>query len=205
MRTMGPTGASTDGHVTPGLWTVDDEARTRAAVARAREGDMDALQWLYVRYADRVFRSARSVLGDADAAQDVTQTVFVKLMTRLDRYEQREAPFGAWLARVTRYAALDHLRRQRAAREAALPDDGERLAADDGGGEHRRSLSEALGQLPHAQAEVVVLRHVVGLTPSEIAVRLHRTESSVHNLHNRARRTLRVRLRGLDAVPTAMR
>jgi RNA polymerase sigma-70 factor (ECF subfamily) len=204
MRTMGQTGASSAGRGAPGLFA-DDDAQTRATVARAREGDRDALQWLYVQYADQVFRSARTVVGDAHAAEDVTQTVFVKLMTCLDRYEERDVPFGAWLSRVTRHAALDHLRRQRAAREAALSEESERLAADERGDEHRRSLSEALGHLPRAQAEVVVLRHLVGLTPPEIAKRLQRTESSVHNLHNRARRTLCIRLRGLDTVPSAMR
>jgi RNA polymerase sigma-70 factor (ECF subfamily) len=48
---------------------------------------------------------------------------------------------------------------------------------------------------------VVVLRHVVGLTPTEIASRLGRTESSVHGLHHRGRRALQSQLTERELSP----
>jgi len=48
------------------------------------------------------------------------------------------------------------------------------------------------------------MRHVVGLTPGEIAGRLGRTESSVNALHFRGRGTMRASLRRLDATPAVM-
>jgi RNA polymerase sigma-70 factor, ECF subfamily len=49
----------------------------------------------------------------------------------------------------------------------------------------------------------LVLRHVAGLSPREIAERLGKTEASVHGLHHRGRRSLSAALRELEATPIA--
>ena len=53
------------------------------------------------------------------------------------------------------------------------------------------SLRSALETLPDDQREIIVLRHVGGLAPAEIAARLGRSESAVNGLHHRGRRALR--------------
>jgi RNA polymerase sigma factor (sigma-70 family) len=58
-----------------------------------------------------------------------------------------------------------------------------------------------LEQLPGEQREVLVLRHIVGLSPLEIAEALGKTESSIHGLHHRGRQRLRVALEDLGAAP----
>ena len=63
------------------------------------------------------------------------------------------------------------------------------------------SLREALARLPADQREVLVLRHVAGLSPGEIADRLGKTEASIHGLHHRGRSALRAALSELDAAP----
>jgi RNA polymerase sigma-70 factor, ECF subfamily len=83
------------------------------AVRRAQAGDRDALAFLYARYADNVHGYVRSIVQDHHEAEEVTRHVFAKLMQAIGGYEAREAPFLAWLIRVARNAALDHLRRQR--------------------------------------------------------------------------------------------
>jgi RNA polymerase sigma-70 factor (ECF subfamily) len=55
--------------------------------------------------------------------------------------------------------------------------------------------------LPHDQLEVLVLRHVAGLSPGEIAERLGKTEASIHGLHHRGRGALRQALVEIDAAP----
>ena len=55
-------------------------------------------------------------------------------------------------------------------------------------------LREALAELPRDQCEVLVLRHFAGLSPTEIAKRTGRSEGSIHGLHHRGRRALRVQL-----------
>jgi RNA polymerase sigma-70 factor, ECF subfamily len=169
------------------------------AIARAKQGDTDALHFLYVRYADDVYGVANSIVGDSYAAEDITQNVFGRLMTAIQRYQQRNVPFAAWLLRVTRNAAFDHMRarRQIPVEEVRVDDHGsEQLEL-----ERSQSLHEALSRLPEDQREVVVLRHVAGLTPVEIARVLGKTEGSVNGLHHRGRGALKEALRELDAAP----
>ena len=179
-----------------------DQADSRlvmAAVSRAQKGDMEAMRFLYVRYADDVLRYVRSFVHDHHEAEDITQNVFAKLIGAIKKYEQREVPFTAWILRVARNAALDQMRARRATpcEEVRLEDDGRSQVASERG----RDLRQALERLPEDQREVLVLRHIVGLSPTEIADTLGKTESSVHGLHHRGRRTLKSALQDLGAAP----
>ena len=169
------------------------------AIARAKEGDASALHFLYVRYADDVCGYVQSIVRDPHEAEDITQSLFAKLLNKIQRYEQRQVPFAAWILRVARNAALDHLRarRQLPFEEVRTTDDRQ----DEVQFERFHSLREALDRLPDEQREVLVLRHVVGLSPVEIAERMEKTESAIHGLHHRGRGALKVALRELEAAP----
>jgi RNA polymerase sigma-70 factor (ECF subfamily) len=177
----------------------EDECFLGRAIARAKQGDADALHFLYVRYADDVYGFANSIVQDSHAAEDITQNVFGKLLTAIQRYQPREVPFAAWILRVARNAALDHIRarRQIPVEEVRVDDQGHEQI----GFERSQSLRDALRGLPEDQREVLVLRHLAGLTPIEIAQRLGKTEGSVHGLHHRGRGALQRALRELDAAP----
>lgn len=171
------------------------------AVARAKAGDQEAVRFLYMRYADNVYGYVRSIVRDHHEAEDVTQHVFAKLMTALPKYEPRAVPFAAWILRVARNVALDHMRQRR-----AIPCEEVReldARRDDQGDAQQVSLAlrEALGDLPGDQREVIVLRHLVGLTPGEIAGRLDKTEPSIHGLHHRGRGALRSTLAERQCAP----
>jgi RNA polymerase sigma-70 factor, ECF subfamily len=182
--------------------SIDDspetQRRTRLAVARAKEGDREAIRYLYLTYSHNVYGFVRSIVRDDHEAEDVTQHVFAKLMTAIGRYDERGVPFMAWLLRLARNLAIDHLRANRLTpvEEVLDPDAGSSLDID-----HRELVRDALAGLPQDQREVVVLRHVMGYSPREIARRTGRTESSVHGLHHRGRRTLQRELLRLDAAP----
>jgi RNA polymerase sigma-70 factor, ECF subfamily len=177
----------------------DESQLVRNAAARAKEGDMSALQFLYVRFADDVCGYVNSIVQNSYDAEDITQNVFGKLMTAIQRYEPREVPFAAWILRVARNAALDHLRARR-----QIPV--EEVRTDDGGHEQvgferSQCLRAALLNLPPEQREVLVLRHLAGLSPGEIARRLGKTEGSVHGLHHRGRAALQDLLREMNSAP----
>ncbi len=176
-----------------------DETLVRQAVAHAKNGSRTALQFLYIRYAADTHRYVQRIVGDHHEAEDITQSVFAKLMPTLSNYDASRAPFGAWLRRVARNAALDTLRGRWATptSEVRVDDPPER--------EHHvdlvQSMKQALSHLSHEQREVLILRHLVGLSPGEIAGVLHKTESAVHGLHHRARRNFKAALHDLDAMP----
>jgi RNA polymerase sigma-70 factor, ECF subfamily len=185
--------------------TVDDSPealrQTQLAVARAKEGDDEAIRFLYLRYSNNIYGYVRSIVRDDHEAEDVTQHVFAKLMTSLVRYDDRGIPFFAWLLRLARNVAIDHLRANRATPCDVVLDPDAHCTSD-----LDRSLTvrAALATLPDDQREVVILRHVVGLSPGEIADRLGRTEGSIHGLHHRGRRALQRELVRLDSAPQTL-
>src|SRR3954453_123497 len=186
-----------------GSTVVDSEEQRRLvarAVARAKTGDSEAVSFLYIRYADNVYGYVRSIVRDDHEAEDVTQHVFAKLLTVIVKYEERSLPFLAWVLRVARNTAIDHMRRSR----RTVPCEEVRTLEEiDESGESDRlhSLSDALGELPQEQRNVLMLRHLVGLTPGEIAEELGRSKPSVHGLHHRARRALQRELTNAGLAP----
>jgi RNA polymerase sigma-70 factor, ECF subfamily len=177
-------------------------ARVTAAVRRAQEGDREAIGFLYARYADDVYGYVRSIVRDSHEAEDVTQQVFAKLMLVIGKYEQRDVPFFAWVLRIARNVAIDHIRRRR-----VIPVEEVRVDSGDwdpAGLRPLNDLREALAELPGDQREVLVLRHLAGLSPLEIADRTGRSEASIHGLHHRGRKALKVALTGRGAAPSTV-
>jgi RNA polymerase sigma-70 factor (ECF subfamily) len=177
--------------------------RVSQAIKRAQQGDRDALGFLYTRYADDIHRYVRSIVCDQHEAEDVTQQVFAKLIHVIGKYEERQVPFVAWILRVARNLAIDHMRRQRMTpvEEVRTTDEG---SGDPAGGRPMSDLQEALSRLPMDQREVLVLRHFAGLSPTEIATRTGRSEGSIHGLHHRGRRALRADLTSRGVAPATM-
>jgi len=173
------------------------------AVARAKQGDRAAIRFLYLRYADNIYGYARSIVRNDHDAEDIVQQVFTRMMTAIQGYEQRSVPFSAWLLRITHNLAIDHVRR----RSRVCEEPEEAISHDEPEHESkhlRLMLGEALAQLPPVQREIVVLRHIGGLSPKEIAERLGRTEDSIHGLHHRGRRALREALTQMGATPSTV-
>lgn len=191
--------ASVGARFSPRERSASDSELVRRAVARVKEGDSSALDFLYVRFADEVCGYVRRILRDPHEAEDVTQNVFAKLITSIGKYEERDVPFAAWILRVARNVALDHLRARRQVPVEEVRKSDERH--DQTGYERSSCLRQALEGLPDEQREVLVLRHIAGLSPSEIAVRLGKSEGSVNGLHHRGRGALQVALRDLGAAP----
>ena len=183
-----------------GVGGPEERRLVHQAIRRAKGGDAEGIHFLYVRFYDDVLRYVNSFVRDYHDAEDITHNVFAKLMTAITKYQERAVPFTAWIMRVARNAALDHLRARR-----AVPTEEVRIADGDEGDaglEVGLDIREALEELPDDQREVMVLRHVLGLSPVEIAGTLEKTESSIHGLHHRGRRALQGALEARGVVPT---
>jgi RNA polymerase sigma-70 factor, ECF subfamily len=196
---------STDGHAGFRSRRTLDESpeatrEVRLAIARAKEGDRDALRLLYIRYSDNVYGYVRSIVRDDKEAEDLTQQVFMKLLTVIVKYNDYGVPFSGWLLRLARNVALDHLRRRRPTPTEDVI--GVDTRADEGARERASDLHAALATLPEEQRSVMIMRHVVGLSPPEIAEQMGRSESSIHGLHHRGRRALRQELSRLGSAPS---
>lgn len=156
----------------------------------ANRGDADAFAALYLRYRDWVVGLARRWTGDNDLALDVLQDTFLYVLRKLPGLALRSS-FRSFLYPAVRHVAIT--RRARARRDAAGGALDADAVADDPPGldASRAELAAALGALPAAQREVVLMRFVDGMELAEIAdardVPLGTIKSRLHH----ALRTLR--------------
>ena len=172
--------------------------KTRIAVARAKEGDPEAVRFLYVSYSHNVYGYVRAIVRDDHEAEDVTQHVFANVITTLAKYDDRVGPFCAWLFRLAHNVAIDHLRSNRVTPMEKVRDPETNSGADLNRAETVRT---ALATLHNKQRQVVLLREVAGFSHAEIAERMGQTEGSVRALHHRGRRAMQRELKRLETTP----
>ena len=171
-----------------------------AAVARARDGDLDAYDVLVARYTVPAHRAA-VLLGAGADADDVVQEAFVKAYRQISRY-RGESGFRPWLlaivANETRNLHRSRRRRDglvlRAAAheqpEQAAPDPADTVLAD----ERRQHLVDQIRLLDARDREVLVLRFLLDLSEAETAVTLGLPKGTVKSRTSRALARLRGRL-----------
>jgi RNA polymerase sigma-70 factor, ECF subfamily len=186
-----------------GLQSTDplENRRIHAAIVAAKEGDREAVQYLYCCYADTVYSYVCTIVRDRHEAEDVTQDVFSKLIGVIDMYERREVPFSAWILRIARNVALDHLRKRR----PVPAEDTDAGAEGPHDADKAEAVQDALALLPEDQRRILLMRHLVGLSPDEIASRLGKSTPAVHGLHHRARSSMKRELTAQEAGPATSR
>ena len=179
--------------------TGHDRQTLELLLAAVAGGDQDALGALYERTRGAVYAMALGILGDADAAQDVTQDAYVRIWEAAPDYRAQGAPM-AWLLTITRNLARMHLRAQ--ARLTQLDEPqwqalGETAA--DLGPFHRLLLQDALATLGEQERQIVLLHASSGLKHREIAQLLELPLPTVLSKYHRAVKKLKALLKGDDA------
>ena len=173
-------------------------------VVRALAGREDGFEELVRRYQRPIVAYVYRMVGDYDAALDLAQEVFIKVYNSLGRYRP-EFKFSTWIYRIAHNAAIDHLRRQGAARTEEMEVEGhvgstfeKPLASkaptpeqETERGERRAEIEEVVAQLPSAYRELIVLRHSHDLSYDEIAEVTGLPQGTVKNRIFRAREAMR--------------
>jgi RNA polymerase sigma-70 factor (ECF subfamily) len=157
---------------------------------------------IFREHATRVLSAAYRVTGSAPDAEDVLQTVFMRLVRREGGTHLDDNP-AAYLHRAAVNAALDIVRSRRAARATPLEDAVGGLTAPESGEAHRRLASgelrdevrKALSGLSPRSAEIFALRYFEGYDNHEIARMLGSSRSTVAVILHRARRHVRDAIR----------
>jgi RNA polymerase sigma-70 factor (ECF subfamily) len=140
----------------------------RAAVRGALRGDPAALDVLFRAHWPAAYRTAWLIVRDPHAAEDVAQEGFVAAIGALERFD-RSRPFGPWLRTIVARRAIDQARARASRREVDGVEVLEQVACAPAAGSPGEEVLAALAALPEDQRTVVVLRHLLELTPSEIA------------------------------------
>ena len=192
--------------------TMADETQilVQSLVERAQAGDGGAFGELYEQFAPEIFRYLlRHLNGRREAAEDLTEEVFLKVLERLSSYQFRGLPFSAWLYRIARNHMIDHLRsrpRQIISSLDQAPEIPEKKAEQTMDRSlDRHELAYALDRLTSDQRHVVTLRFLDGFTTAETAEIIGKTEDAVKKLQARGlvqlRRIIEMTRRAEDAPP----
>ncbi len=195
----------------PSQWPVvnlSGRKLSREIIESCRLGDRDAFRALYDLYKDRVYSISLYFLhGDSTAASDVTQQVFLKLMTSIRQF-RGEAEFSTWLYRLVVNACMDAGRSRRL---DAAPSDRAHLEAFPAPGSHEEdyaraqmadSVRAAVSALPPKFRIAVLLRYFEDLSYEEMAEALHCSMGTVASRLSRGHKMLAERLKGLVARRT---
>jgi RNA polymerase sigma-70 factor (ECF subfamily) len=160
IRRVGARRARREGPLTP--------RAERAAIRDALRGDRAALDVLSRAYWPAAYRAAWLVVRDPHAAEDIAQEGLLAAIAALDRFD-RSRPFGPWLRTIVTRRAIDATRARAQRREVDGAMVSEHAAGDDPSTGLADDLLTAVAALPAEQRTVVVLRHLLELTPTEIA------------------------------------
>jgi RNA polymerase sigma-70 factor (ECF subfamily) len=167
---------------------------------RCARGDEEAWKVLVGRFQRKVWHVAFQFTGRADEAEELTQEIFLHLLSALRTFDT-SGSLPAWLQRVARNYAIDHYRRRR--RERSMVVQGEEseelvaLARDTAGGSdpHRALekkdlaawLRQVIDRLPSELGQAVILRDLQGMSYEEMAAMLEVPLGTVKSRINRGR------------------
>jgi RNA polymerase sigma-70 factor (ECF subfamily) len=179
-------------------WVEPTDELTGTAVFDAT-GDMTTMpSWdeLVRQHADRVYRLAYRLSGNQYDAEDLTQETFIRVFRSVQNYQP--GTFEGWLHRITTNLFLDMVRRRNRIRMEALPEDYERVPADEPNPEQiyhdsrlGPDLQAALDSLPPEFRAAVVLCDIEGLSYEEIGATLGVKLGTVRSRIHRGRAALR--------------
>lgn len=165
------------------------EMNLAAVIADARAGQSYAMQQLYERYAQPIYRFCYKRLGDIEAAQDAMHDVFVQVWRTITTIEYRgEAAFMAWLYTIANNMVINVFRKRKKVQHVALEEAESRIASSDPARAviDHVALQEAIAQLTADQQQVIALKFFGGLSNAEIGDVLGRNEGAVKALQHRA-------------------
>jgi RNA polymerase sigma-70 factor (ECF subfamily) len=180
-------------------------------VRRCRAGDGAAWEEIVQSYSRRIYNLAYRFTSRGDAAEDLTQEVFIRVYRSLDQYDARQGDLQNWLMRLARNLIIDDYRRRQRAPQNAQADDLEdhtyHLTAKSGSVQtdmERRELGTqvqaGIDKLSPDLRTCVILRDIEELSYQEIVDLLKIPEGTVKSRINRGRIELAKILRRMRVV-----
>jgi RNA polymerase sigma-70 factor (ECF subfamily) len=186
-------------HVCPADGWVEPSEEFQGTAVFDATGDKSAMpSWdeLVRQHADRVYRLAYRLSGNQHDAEDLTQETFIRVFRSVQNYQP--GTFEGWLHRITTNLFLDMVRRRARIRMEALPEDYDRVPADEPTPEQiyhdarlGPDLQAALDSLPPEFRAAVVLCDIEGLSYEEIGATLGVKLGTVRSRIHRGRQALR--------------
>lgn len=148
----------------------DDGNRAASQLARFAEGDRQAFNDLVTEHQEAAYTAAWRVIGDGEAARDVVQEAFIRVLRHHERYDASKS-FRSWLLSIVRNLAIDSLRRRR---RFDHPDNLDHLSAPTASAnledhELRDRVALVLTDLPEKYRSIIIMREMEGTPAEDIA------------------------------------
>jgi RNA polymerase sigma-70 factor (ECF subfamily) len=180
-------------------------------VRRARAGDGAAWEEIVSNFSRRIFNLAYRFTSSIEAAEDLTQEVFIRIYKTLDQYDAKQGDLSNWLMRLARNLIIDDYRHRQRNPQNTMADDVDEHAyhlRSVGTSAHkemeRRELcaqvQEGIDKLPPDLRTCVILRDIEELSYQEIVDVLKIPEGTVKSRINRGRIELAKILRRMRVV-----
>jgi len=175
----------------------EQEQSESELIQLATQGDSRAFGSLYEKYIDDIYSYVYYRTSDKKEAEDLTSRVFLRALKHIENYEDRGYPFSAWLYRIAHNLVVNWYRDNDRNEEVPLVDQfpppstqgvmEKRLLKKD----ERKRLMSIIQELPHDRQQLIILKHVEGLTNREIGTIMERTEGAIKALYHRTLVSLR--------------
>ena len=163
----------------------------RQLIEEYLSGNGDALEGLVTKYQKMVYSLAYRLTNDMDAAQDVTQETFIKVMKGMKTFKMKSS-FKTWVYRVATNVCLNHMRKKNPATlelDAAVVQSSSNVLTSMITQEQGIHLKRALHRLTERQKLAVTLRTMEGLSCRETADIMGCSEGAVKaHYHNGVKR-----------------
>lgn len=180
-------------------------------VRRCRAGDGAAWEEIVTTFSRRIFNLAYRFTSSAEAAEDLTQEVFIRIYKTLGQYDPKQGDLANWLMRLARNLIIDDYRHRQRNPQDSMADDVEDHAFHlraIGGSVHKelerrelaKQVQEGIDKLPTDLRTCVILRDIEELSYQEIVDLLKIPEGTVKSRINRGRIELAKILRRMRVV-----
>ncbi len=186
------------------------EDAEKELIEACKQGDSYAFKRLYDQYKNKVYGLALRMTGNPEAAEDITQQVFMKVLASLLSFGH-QARFSSWLFRLAMNTCLDHCRKERrialVSMDQVPPADLESLRGSEPTDPSLReeltaAVEKALLKLSRKLRGVLLLKYVEGLSYAEIAEVLGCSVGTVSSRLNRSREILAQELKEFKDATT---
>ncbi len=164
-------------------------------IERAKLGDSEAFTQIYEDSYSRIYSYIYYRVSNREIAEDLASEVFIRLVRKIDTYEDKGRPIIAWLYTVAGNLVRDHYRKD--SRIQWMPIDDREIVSDEDPTLQidldlsSERLKEAIKHLTEDQAQVIILKFVDGWSNRKIADVMGKQEGSIKSLQHRALRSLR--------------
>ena len=163
----------------------------RIAISRLKQGDLSAVEPLVKRYQVQAVHAAYAIVYDKDAAEDVAQTAFVKVVERIHQFDE-ERPFAPWFFRIVVNDAIKTAKKQK--RTISLDEQLDQPTAQFAKwlvepelkpeqlveqSELRENILDAMQQLPAEQRAVIVMRYFLEMSEADMSAKMDRPLSTI--------------------------